>query len=207
MSKTLVIILGPHAVGKMTVGQELAKITDLRLFHNHMSIELTRKLFERSEKEWGVLNETIRNTVFDLFAKGEFPGLIFTFMCAFGVQSEYDYIQNIVDRFASTGAKCCVVELCADFDVRLERNRSENRLANKESKRNLEKSEAEMRQTSEKYRLNSFDGEELPFENYLKIDNTELLPCEVAKMIKDYFEIEYEKGVRYTVLCSTDYNV
>ena len=50
MSKTLVIILGPHAVGKMTVGQELAKITDLRLFHNHMSIELARKLFAHSEK-------------------------------------------------------------------------------------------------------------------------------------------------------------
>lgn len=32
MSKTLVIILGPHAVGKMTVGQELAKITDLHLY-------------------------------------------------------------------------------------------------------------------------------------------------------------------------------
>ena len=31
----LVIIFGPHAVGKMTVGQELAKITDLKLFHNH----------------------------------------------------------------------------------------------------------------------------------------------------------------------------
>ena len=27
MSKTLVIILGPHAVGKMTVGQALAEIT------------------------------------------------------------------------------------------------------------------------------------------------------------------------------------
>ena len=48
MQKTLVIILGPHAVGKMTVGQELEKITDLRLFHNHMSIELTRKLFSHS---------------------------------------------------------------------------------------------------------------------------------------------------------------
>ena len=76
MSKTLVIILGPHAVGKMTVGQELAKLTDLRLFHNHMSIELTRKLFSHSEKEWRVLNETIRQTVFELFAKGDFPGLI-----------------------------------------------------------------------------------------------------------------------------------
>ena len=63
MSKTLVIILGPHAVGKMTVGQELAKITDLRLFHNHMSIELTRKLFAHTEPEWQILNEGIRRTV------------------------------------------------------------------------------------------------------------------------------------------------
>ena len=35
----LVLIVGSGAVGKMTVGQELMKITDLRLFHNHMMIE------------------------------------------------------------------------------------------------------------------------------------------------------------------------
>ena len=35
----LMIILGSGAVGKMTVGQELMKITDFRLFHNHMMIE------------------------------------------------------------------------------------------------------------------------------------------------------------------------
>ena len=35
----LVVIIGNGAVGKMTVGQELANITGLRLFHNHMSIE------------------------------------------------------------------------------------------------------------------------------------------------------------------------
>lgn len=52
MAKTLVFILGPHAVGKMTVGQELAKITKLRLFHNHMSIELTRKLFNIKQQEF-----------------------------------------------------------------------------------------------------------------------------------------------------------
>ena len=33
-------VFGPQAVGKMTVGQELAKITDLKLFHNHMTIDL-----------------------------------------------------------------------------------------------------------------------------------------------------------------------
>ena len=47
-----------------------------------------------------------------------------------------------------------------------------------------------MRATSEKYRLNSYEGEELPFENYLKIDNTNLDPDEVAKMIKTHFAIE-----------------
>ena len=193
MSKTLVIILGPHAVGKMTVGQELAKITDLRLFHNHMSIELTRKLFAHSEKEWSVLNETIRKTVFELFAKGDFPGLIFTYMCALDMQSEFDYLQNVIDLFKSNDSNCYVVELCADFEERLVRNKSENRLLHKESKRNLEWSEAEMRKTSEKYRLNSYDGESLPFENYIKIDNTTLAPDEVAKMIQTHFAIEGRK--------------
>lgn len=190
MSKSLVIILGPHAVGKMTVGQELAKLTGLRLFHNHMSIELTRKLFAHSDKEWSILNESIRQTVFDLFAKGDFPGLIFTFMCAFDLPSEFAYLQNIIDLFKSNGANCYVVELCADFEERLMRNKSENRLLHKESKRDLEHSEAEMRRTSEKYRLNSYDGETLPFEHYLKIDNTALAPETVAQMIKTHFAIE-----------------
>lgn len=190
MSKTLVIILGPHAVGKMTVGQELAKITGLRLLHNHMSIELTRKLFDYTEKEWGILNETIRQTVFELFAKGDFRGLIFTYMCAFDMQSEFDYLLNVIELFKANGASCYVVELCADFEERLIRNKSENRLLHKESKRNLECSEAEMRNTSEKYRLNSYDGESLPFENYLKIDNTALTAEEVARMIQTHFAIE-----------------
>ncbi|MBR4941219.1 MAG: shikimate kinase [Clostridia bacterium] len=189
MSKTLVIILGPHAVGKMTVGQELAKITDLRLFHNHMSIELARKLFAHSEKEWRILNESIRQTVFELFAKGDFPGLIFTYMCAFDMQSEFDYLQNVIDLFKSNGANCYVVELCADFEERLVRNKSENRLLHKASKRDLEWSEAEMRRTSEKYRLNSTEEDKLPFENYLKIDNTNLPPREAAEMIKAHFGI------------------
>jgi len=41
----LIIIFGPMAVGKMTVGQELEKITDLKLFHNHMTIELVSPFF------------------------------------------------------------------------------------------------------------------------------------------------------------------
>ncbi len=192
MAKTLVIIVGPHAVGKMTVGQELAKTTGLRLFHNHMSIELARKLFSRSteSKAFNELNGAIRQKVFDLFAEGDFPGLIFTFMLAFDLPSDLEYLQRLIARFSKNGAKCCVVELCADFDVRLARNKSENRLLHKESKRDLEASDAEMKATSAKYRLNSYDGEALPFANYCKIDNTNLPPETVAEMIRSHFAIE-----------------
>lgn len=38
-----------------------------------------------------------------------------------------------------------------------------------------------MRATSEKYRLNSYDGEELPFENYMKLDNTNPLQMKLQK--------------------------
>lgn len=190
MSKHLVIILGPHAVGKMTVGQEIAKRTGLKLFHNHMSIELVLKLFDFGGKDYSTLNETIRQTVFELFAKGDHEGLIFTYMCAFDLQSEFDYLQKVIDLFEENGAKTCVVELCADFEERLERNRSENRLQQKESKRNLARSEAEMRRSSEKYRLSSYEGEKLPFANYLKIDNTHLPPEETAMCIIKHFDLK-----------------
>ena len=57
----------------------------------------------------------------------------------------------------------------------------------------LEKSEAEMRKTSEKYRLNSNTGEVLPFEHYLKIDNTHLSPEETAEKIRACFDIERKR--------------
>ncbi len=190
MQKKFVIILGPHAVGKMTVGQHLANNTGLRLFHNHMSIELARKLFAPNEKyEFNTLVRSIRDKVFELYATQDLPGLIFTYMCFFEEQKELDYLKCLVDLFKSSGADCCVVELCADFDVRLIRNKSENRLLHKESKRDLNWSEAEMRETSSKHRLNSYENEELPFENYIKIDNTNLAPDVVARIIQKRFQL------------------
>ena len=38
-----IMIVGPQAVGKMTVGQELLKITNLKLLHNHILILMLKK--------------------------------------------------------------------------------------------------------------------------------------------------------------------
>ena len=47
-----ILIFGPQAVGKMTVGQELEKITELKLFHNHVTIELLEPFLGFSKEMW-----------------------------------------------------------------------------------------------------------------------------------------------------------
>ena len=51
-----VLIIGPQAVGKMTIGQELAKITDYKLLYNHMTIEIVRKIFDYDKETFLRMN-------------------------------------------------------------------------------------------------------------------------------------------------------
>ena len=76
----IILICGPQAVGKMTVGEELTKITDLKLFHNHMTIEPLLKIFEHKSKEFKELNSLFRKQIFEKFAKSDKYGLIFTYV-------------------------------------------------------------------------------------------------------------------------------
>lgn len=81
----LLFMIGDSAVGKMTVGQELAKITSLRLFHNHMMIEPVLEVFGAFR---GDIIQRLRHVIFEEFAKTDNYGLIFTFMWAFDMQSD-----------------------------------------------------------------------------------------------------------------------
>ena len=182
----LIVIIGAGAVGKMTVGQELMKITDFRLFHNHMMIEPVIDIFGYFN---GAMVEKLRNDIFDAFIESENKGMIFTYMWAFDMQSDWDYIERVSEKFTRSGGTVYYVELVADQKVRLERNKTENRLANKASKRNLELSEQRMVREESKYRLVSREGE-IPFKNYIKIDNTDLEPDETARMIKEHFKLK-----------------
>ena len=182
----LVVIIGSGAVGKMTVGQELMKITDYRLFHNHHMIEPVLEIFGKFD---GEVISRLREDIFDCFLKTDYTGLIFTYMWAFNLQSDWDYIKSVTDKFEATGGTIYYVELVADKSVRLLRNKTENRLNNKASKRDIKASEERMMREETNYRLVSNDGE-IPFKNYIKIDNTNLNPKEVALMIKKHFNLK-----------------
>lgn len=184
----LIIIFGPHAVGKMTVGQELAKITGLKLFHNHMTIDIVSDLFTNMPQERGRLTELFRKEIFEAYSKSDEYGMIFTFMWAFDSQDDWNYINGLEEIFRSRNAEVYFVELEADYELRIERNKTENRLFNKPSKRNIKKSEELFRILEDRYRLNSFEGE-IQKENYIRINNSDINPDIVAEMIKSRFSL------------------
>lgn len=181
----LVLIFGDSAVGKMTVGQELMKLTNLRLFHNHMTIEPVLEIFGYFDAKT-ILR--LRDVVFEEFAKSNLEGLIFTYMWAFDCKEDWAAIEAICNLFLKQNAELYFVELDAPLDVRLERNKTENRLKHKASKRNVEVSNQRVIQDAQKHRFVSNEGE-IPYPNYLRIDNTEHSADVVAKMIQERFKL------------------
>ena len=183
-----IIITGPQAVGKMTVGQELVKITNLKLLHNHMTIEVLTKIFDYSRDSFRKLNEEFRMQIFKEFAKSEEEGIIFTTTWEFDDKEEWNRIYKYIQIFKDNNAEIYIVELEANLEERLKRNKMENRLLNKPSKRNLEWSEKDLLKSVEKYRFNSKENE-IKEKNYLRIDNTNLNANVVAEMIKNRFKL------------------
>ncbi len=183
----LVLLFGPQAVGKMTVGQEVEKATGLKLFHNHMTIELLQPFFGFTDEMWR-LSTLMREEIFEAFAKSDQEGMIFTFMWSFNEQEDWDWVEKVEAIFESKGAEVYFVELESDLEVRLERNKTENRLQHKPSKRNVEDSEKRLLASLDRLRLNSREGE-IHKEHYLKINNTSLTPGETAKKIIEVFKL------------------
>ncbi len=181
----LVFLIGDAAVGKMTVGQELMKQTGLRLFHNHMMIEPVIEIFGAFN---GRVTQQLREVIFREFAKGDNYGLIFTYLWAFDMQSDWDYVAHVADIFKEQGAEIYYVELIAPQEIRLQRNETENRLLHKASKRDLEASRARVLRDDAAYRCVSLPGE-IPFENYLRIDNSDLPAEDAATLIRQHFNL------------------
>lgn len=181
----LIFLIGNAAVGKMTVGQELMKITDLRLFHNHMTIEPVIEVFGYFH---GKTIKRLREIIFEEFAASDNYGLIFTYMWDFDQKSEWDYVEHVTNIFREKGADVYYVELVAPQEIRLQRNITENRLKHKASKREIEISNQRLVNADEMYRCVSSDGE-IQFDNYIKIDNSNLSAALAAKMIKERFDL------------------
>ena len=184
----LVLIIGPQAVGKMTVGQELAKLTGYKLFYNHMTIEMVRLIFDYDKNVYERMNRLIRYEIFKEFAKSNEKGIIITRCFDFGKEFKEEKAET--DNWMRLFEKSYVIELETSLEERLKRNKTANRLRHKASKRDFEWSERDLLKSMEKHRLNSEpdEGNKI-FKNYLKIVNTNIPAIDVAKIIKERFNL------------------
>lgn len=188
----LVIIVGGAAVGKMSVGKELATQCDLRLFHNHVTIEPVVEVFGYYDMK--IINR-LRYVFWNEFAKTNLTGMVFTMMFDFNSEREYDYITGIKQIFETELNKrnepleFYFIELDASQKIRLQRNVTEQRLEAKPTKRDIEVSNQRLINDDLDGRFVSNDTDRIPWDNFLKIENDNLSIEEQVKIIREKFNI------------------
>ena len=171
----LIIIHGPPAAGKLTVSKELAARTGFKVFHNHISIDCVKPVFEfGSEPFWRLITK-IRNETFAEAARSD-VSLIHTFCYALG--DDDDQYRRFIATVEDNGGTVHSVLLYCEDETRRQRIVAEERtrigkLTDPDS----------IDMSREKIDLFS----PLPGWETLVIDTTEVSPAESAARIIEHY--------------------
>jgi len=174
----LVFIYGAPGVGKLTTAQALTDLTGFKLFHNHLSFNLVKAIFDFPSPPFGELAVTIRLAAFEAAARARIPGLIFTYVYA---NPEDDpFIVRVVEVVERHGGEVLFVRLCCDAAtnerrVVAEERRGFGKIATVESLRGL----------LARWNLTSA----MAGRDTLDIDNTALAPATTARRIAEHFSL------------------
>ena len=189
----LVVIFGPPAVGKMAVGHELAKLTDFKLFHNHMTVEPVLDIFPFGSAPFVRLVAEFRRRVVEEAVAADLGGMVFTYVWALDDPDDKRGIDRLADIVRQAGGRVDFVELYADQGARLSREGTDLRMAMKRHKRNPEEARALLLELDESYRMNtdeSFPADGLFGDSgYVRIDNTDLSAEATTQLIIKEFDL------------------
>ena len=98
----LIVICGPQAVGKMTVAESVRDKLKYNLMMNHDSIEVSDKIFGFATPAQKEFNAVFREKAFEMAVKHNVD-LLFTFVCAFEIPQQREYLTNLAHLFESYG--------------------------------------------------------------------------------------------------------
>jgi hypothetical protein len=105
----LIFLYGLPATGKYTVAKELAALTGIKLFHNHLAVDLLLSVFDFGSEPFVALREDIWLSIFEEAATAQIPALIFTFNPENTVSPAF--IPNVIEALAQTGSEVDFIEL------------------------------------------------------------------------------------------------
>ena len=192
--KNLIFIIGPQAVGKMTVAQELSRMTGYKFMSNHQTIEMLLPIFDFGSPEFKRLLFDFRVSIFEEVAASEISGFIFSCVPDFDSALDRAQTECYVAPFLRRGDRVLFVELEASLKIRIGRNQTENRKHHKPSKRDVKFSEKLLLE-EEEHRSKS--DSEFPYSYpHLKIINEALSPQQVVSEICAHFGLQTIENVR-----------
>jgi hypothetical protein len=107
----LLFVVGPPAVGKMSVGQAITERIGLRLFHNHLSIEIALRYFDYGTPAFRRIDAEIRRRIIEEVAASDLPGLAFTLPGRSTCPRTRNSSTSTRGRSAHAARACCSLNL------------------------------------------------------------------------------------------------
>lgn len=174
----LIFIYGPPAAGKLTVTDELAKLTKYKIFHNHLTIDLVSSVLKYGTKTFFDLSSKFRMEIFEAAAREKMDGLIFTFCYAHPEDDKF--VKDVKKRVEKYGGKVNFVQLyCEKSELKKRVKRA--------SRKDFDKIKTVKGLDATLKKWNLFTP--IPFVRSLKINNTNISPKKVALKIKQHYRL------------------
>ena len=121
----LIIIYGPPAAGKLTVAKEIATRTGFKVFHNHLSIDCVKPVFEFGTSGfWRVIGDVRDLVITEAMREG--VNLIHTFCYEF--EADDRYFNKLIAAAENNSGEVHLVLLLCDDEQRRERISNESRV-------------------------------------------------------------------------------
>jgi tRNA uridine 5-carbamoylmethylation protein Kti12 len=174
----LIIIYGPPAVGKLSVGKELSKLTGYKIFHNHLAIDFIESVLDRKNAKFWELLDKYRLELIEIAGKNGVEGLIMTSVHINGPNDKF--IKDIMEIMGNNSGSYHFVKLECNIEE------MKKRLQNPSRKKHGKLINVDI---LEKFMSENDVTSEIHFVDSLKIDNTNLSPKKTAKMIKEHYKL------------------
>ncbi len=176
----LIFIYGPPATGKLTIAQELVRLTDFNLYHNHLAVDLVESIFDREKFKLIFFSLIAEVNLFMLSKAAEknVPGIVMT--SCYIHPDEDAFIEELIGVVTKHGGEIDFVQILCDEVELVKRVAGESR--KKYGK--LQDPEKLLRFLHEKNLSHKIDHT-----HSLLINNTNISAKEVAYKIKDHFKL------------------
>lgn len=122
----MIFIYGPPASGKLTIAEEILRIKDYKLFHNHLTIDLAKSLFEFGSDAYKKYCNKLRLEYIEMAAKNNID-LIFTF-CYVPIESDDEFVRKVIKIIKKHRSKIYFIHLQAERKILHKRVKSSSRI-------------------------------------------------------------------------------